>query len=286
MNNASFAPDDRKTVLASRDGREPEQNTLTDHNTARHKPLRSQRIESRRYAPVELFETGINPLAGAASSLLSEIVWLRQPEHNESLDKRQERLLQALKVFEQRARHKGIEQSEIHNAHYLLCTALDEAVLSTPSGSSWSSKTLLGQLHNQTSGGEQCFQMLKRFMERPAVHLHMLELMYLCVSLGFKGKYALEANSALELEEIREELYRLIRRQRGPVPRELSPRWQGLRPKPQRPPRIVPWWLVALFTLISLGALYTGFAWVLGEQREDVLKLFEIHGTASAVQSS
>ncbi|MPQ71088.1 MULTISPECIES: type IVB secretion system protein IcmH/DotU [unclassified Pseudomonas] len=286
MNNASFAPDDRKTVVVSRDGREPEQSTLTDLNAARHKPLRPQRIESHRYAPVELFETGINPLAGAASPLLAEIVGLRHQKHPEPLDQLQERLLTALKRFEQRAHHKGMEQNAILDARYLLCTAIDEAVLSTDWGAGWSGKTLLGQLHNQTSGGEQCFQMMKRLLERPAVHLQMLELMFLCVCLGFKGKYALEANGTRELEEIREELYRKIRAERGPVPRELSPHWQGQRPKPQRPPRIVPWWMVTLFTLISLGALYTGFAWVLGEQREDVLKLFEIHGTASAVQSS
>ncbi|KPC36380.1 DotU [Pseudomonas syringae pv. cilantro] len=34
-------------------------------------------------------------------------------------------------------------------------------------------------------------------------------------------------------------------------------------------------WLVVLFTLICLSVLYSGFAWVLGEQREAVLKPFQ-----------
>jgi len=37
----------------------------------------------------------------------------------------------------------------------------------------------------------------------------------------------------------------------------------------------VPWWLVALFTLVCLVVMYGGFAWVLGEQRETILQPYE-----------
>lgn len=39
--------------------------------------------------------------------------------------------------------------------------------------------------------------------------------------------------------------------------------------------RVVPWWMVTLFALICLVVMYSGFAWVLGEQREAVLQPFQ-----------
>ena len=85
-----------------------------------------------------------------------------------------------------------------------------------------------------------------------------------------------EARGAmLELEAVRDSLYRQIRQLRGDVPREVSPHWQGLKDTRRRLVRIVPWWLVALFTLACLGVTYAGFAWVLGEQRATVLQPYE-----------
>ena len=46
---------------------------------------------------------------------------------------------------------------------------------------------------------------------------------------------------------------------------------------------LVPWWLVALFTLMCLVMMYGGFAWVLGEQRDTVLKPYQQLDPASGV---
>lgn len=39
--------------------------------------------------------------------------------------------------------------------------------------------------------------------------------------------------------------------------------------------RIVPWWLVVLFTLVCLLVMYSGFSWVLDDQRESVLQPYQ-----------
>jgi type VI secretion system protein ImpK len=103
----------------------------------------------------------------------------------------------------------------------------------------------------------------------------MLELMYLCLSLGFEGKYRVQARGMLELEGIRDALYRQIRQLRGDVPRELSPHWEGLNDQRRNLVRIVPAWMVVLFTLVCLVVMYSGFAWVLGEQRDTVLQPYQ-----------
>jgi type VI secretion system protein ImpK len=152
----------------------------------------------------------------------------------------------------------------------------DEAVMTAPweRKGPWANSSLLSAFHAETKGGETFFALLQRFEQAPARHLPMLELIYLCLALGFEGKYQLERRGTHELEQIRDSLYRQIRQVRGEVSRELSPHWQGLNDQRRGLVRIVPWWLVTLFTLISLGVMYTGFAWVLSEQRDSVLLPF------------
>ncbi|MEB0150889.1 DotU family type IV/VI secretion system protein, partial [Pseudomonas sp. CCC2.2] len=79
----------------------------------------------------------------------------------------------------------------------------------------------------------------------------------------------------LELDSIRDGLYRQIRHLRGDVPRELSPHWQGLKSHPSSLTRIVPGWWLGLFTAGCLTVMFSGFAWVLGEQREAVLQPYQ-----------
>ncbi|WP_206197454.1 type IVB secretion system protein IcmH/DotU, partial [Pseudomonas viridiflava] len=87
--------------------------------------------------------------------------------------------------------HHAIEHDQMLAARYVLCTVLDEAVLTTAWGSSsnWSTMSLLSHFHQETFGGEKFFQLLERLGSNPARHLHLLELMYLCLALGLKGKY-------------------------------------------------------------------------------------------------
>jgi type VI secretion system protein ImpK len=251
---------------------------LTDFDTPpRFEQLEERMIYAARLRPAETFNISLNPLVAAASPLLSEVVRLKHSLDSEDLQALHRQLSSAIKLFEHRALHDGAESSQVMAARYVLCTILDEAVVTTPWGneSEWSQMSLLSSFHNETFGGEKFFQLLERLSRNPVKHLPMLELMYLCLSLGFEGKYRVLPRGMLELEAVRDSLYRQIRQMRGDVPREVSPHWQGLKDTRRRLVRIVPWWLVALFTLVCLAVMYGGFAWVLGEQRETILQPYE-----------
>ncbi|BAP77195.1 DotU family type IV / VI secretion systemprotein [Pseudomonas sp. MT-1] len=272
-----YAQDD-KTVILNRHGDAPAQSPLTDFSAPpKFEQLEERMIYAARLRPAETFNISLNPLVAAASSLLSEVVRLKHSYEGEDLLALNQRLSRELKLFEHRALHDGAESSQVMAARYVLCTAIDEAVVTTPWGneSEWSQMSLLSSFHNETFGGEKFFQLLERLSRNPVKHLPMLELMYLCLSLGFEGKYRVMPRGMLELEAVRDSLYRQIRQLRGDVPREVSPHWQGLKDTRRRLVRIVPWWMVALCTLICLGMLYAGFAWVLGEQRETVLQPYQ-----------
>jgi type VI secretion system protein ImpK len=269
---------DDKTVILNRNGESQAQSPLTDFSAApKFEQLEERMIYAARLRPAETFNISLNPLVAAASTLLSEVVRLKHSPAAEDFNVLNQQLSSAIKLFEHRALHEGAESSQVMAARYVLCTVLDEAVVTTPWGneSAWSQMSLLSSFHNETFGGEKFFQLLERLSRNPVKHLPMLELMYLCLSLGFEGKYRVMPRGMLELEALRDSLYRQIRQLRGDIPREISPHWQGLKDTRRRLVRIVPWWLVAIFTLVSLTLMYAGCSWVLSEQRDTVLQPYQ-----------
>ncbi|ROL62739.1 hypothetical protein BLX41_31240 [Pseudomonas protegens] len=271
-------PQDDKTVLLDRHGHGPARNPLTDFaEPPRFEQLEERMIYAARLGPAQSISVSLNPLVAAASDLLSEVVRLKHSESAEDLRALNARLSAGLKQFDARALQDGAQSSQVMAARYVLCTVVDEAVVSTPWGneSQWSQMSLLSSFHNETFGGEKFFQLLDRLSKNPVKHLPMLELMYLCLALGFEGKYRVIPRGVLEIEGIRDALYRQIRQLRGDVPRELSPHWEGLRDQRRSLVRIVPGWTVALFTVVCLLVMYSGFAWVLGQQRESLLQTYQ-----------
>ena len=85
--------------------------------------------------------------------------------------------------------------------------------------------------------GERFFQLLDQLKPNPGNFLPVLELMYLCLSLGFQGQYRLSPRGPGELDRIREDLYTIIVRQRQAADPALSPHWQGV-PAPYKPARV------------------------------------------------
>ncbi|MEO4049116.1 type IVB secretion system protein IcmH/DotU [Pseudomonas sp. CAU 1711] len=278
------------TVVLSRQGEgAAPRGPLTDFNTPRFEQLEERMVYAARMRPAEVFNISFNPLVAASALLLSEVVRLKTNANPENFDALNERLNVAIKLFEHRALQEGVDGGQVMAARYVLCTVVDEAVVTTPWGneSAWSQMSLLSTFHNETFGGEKFFQLLEHLSRNPVKHLAMLELMYICLSLGFEGKYRVLPRGMLELEAIRDSLYRQIRQLRGDIPRELSPHWEGLKEGRRRLVRIVPGWLVAVATVAGLALLYAGFSWVLHEQRGTVLQPYQAAELAPApVQSN
>ena len=135
-----------------------------------------------------------------------------------------------------RARDGGVPADQLRPAHYALCASLDDVVLNTPWGSSGGLGGALAGL-DLPPGGAQRRALLRRCSTRcrqnPGTFLPVIELMYLCLCLGFQGQYRLSPRGPGELDRMREEIYALIARQRQAAEPELSPHWQGV-PAPYR----------------------------------------------------
>jgi type VI secretion system protein ImpK len=129
-------------------------------------------------------------------------------------------------------------------ARYVLCTVVDEAVVTTPWGneSEWSQMSLLSSFHNETFGGEKFFR-CSTAVEEPGQAPADARADVPVPVPGLRGQVPRQDRGMPKLEGIRDALYRQIRQLRGDVPRELSPRWEGLDHQRRSLVRIVPAWM-------------------------------------------
>mgnify|MGYP000125202440 CR=1 FL=1 len=178
-----------------------------------------------------------------------------------------------IRDFEWRCGQQGIDEESILYARYILCTVLDEFATKTPWGGNgvWSSQSLLSQFHDETGGGEKFFQILEHLQTQPATYLPVLELMYISMSLGFEGKYSLENRGNVEIENLRDNLFHLMRLQRGEAERDLSPHWQGVSEKRYTLMKHIPVWVFSALAGVVLLVLYSGFSYQLTTSKDQVL---------------
>ncbi|CAG8865815.1 hypothetical protein PS627_01734 [Pseudomonas fluorescens] len=227
-------------------------------------PSQAQAVPSPLGLPAEPLAPGqaegLNPLEQAAGPLLALLTRLRNTIAHPAPASLRAQLLAYLRQFEERAEAAGVARNEVLLARYSLCTALDEAVLSTPWGSAsdWGKQSLLITEHNEAWGGEKVFQLLEHCLQSPRERLHLLELLYLCTSLGFEGRYRVMSGGRTQLDALRERTAAAIRSVRGEIDRELSAHWRGVAMARDRLAQFVPPWVglavaLALLLLVLLG---------------------------------
>jgi type VI secretion system protein ImpK len=273
--NSEYAQDE-KTVLLDREGFGPAQGAVTDFPLPpRFEQLEDRMIYTARLQGSQTFNMGPNPLIAAAWELLAQVVLLKTSSGRENLQTLNDRLSSGISTFEAHALHRGVEAGQVMSARYVLCSVIDEAVVTTAWGSrsDWSRTSLLSRFHNETFGGEKFFLLLERLSRDPVKHVAMLELMYLCLSMGFEGKYRVMERGGAQLEAVSDALYRQIRHVRGDRLSVTAPPGTG----PKRHARIGslsgPWVLVAVLACVL--AMYLGFAWVLGNERMTLMQPFQ-----------
>ena len=224
-------------------------------------------------ARIEFTRGTLDPLLHAAGPLLLLAGRLRQSSQAVDTAALRRQLVSEVRGFEEKARNSGVVPDQIAAARYALCATLDEAILSTPWGSTgeWGAQPLLVVFHRETWGGEKFFQLLERTQADPRQYAGLLEVLYSCLSLGFAGKYALDPQGQMQRDKLQHELHERIRGVRGQAPPALSEHWEGVHDRTNPLLKYVPLWVVAAAGLAVLTSAYLYFRAQLGNRAEPTL---------------
>ena len=130
---------------------------------------------------------------------------------------------QALRIAEQEDRSRGSSAEDVKQVIFAVVAFLDESVLTSrnPVFVNWPRLPLQAELFGHQLAGEIFFQELQKSLNRSDSQetADLLEVYYLCMLLGFKGRYA----AGGDLRSVMAATQEKIRRIRGPIG-ALSPR--------------------------------------------------------------
>ena len=135
---------------------------------------------------------------------------------------------------------------------------------------------MLSVYHQETWGGEKFFTILSRMMMEPETYKEMFEFLYLCLSLGFKGKYGVMQDGNQQINQLIANLHRVLREQRGDPPEQLIDAEQNIYTKKYRIKRQLPLSAVWIGLTAVLGVAYFFYATRLGNVTTDVLKQLDM----------
>ncbi len=228
----------------------------------------------------------VNSLAAAASPLFTLLIKLKETPSYHDTKSLYKDLVHEVKAFESGAQAQGYRSETVLVARYILCASLDEAIQSTNWGKQchWQKCNLLMTFQKERSGNQRFFVILDRLSEDPALYIDLLEMMYLCLSLGFEGRYRYLERGSTHLEKIIDDLYHLIRTQRGEFKKSLSTCQSSnvKRPTHTTSPALSFWQIGSIAGVILL-TLYSGFNYMLSVTNSPVAQ--ELQSLVAAAPS-
>ncbi len=219
---------------------------------------------------------GLNPLVASASALLLALPRIRASVSHPDPAGLRESLLAQVAQFESGARARGVAPDAVLVARYALATMIDETVGGTPWGGTadWVQRSLLVTLHKETWGGEKFYQLLNKMAEDPARNIDLIELMHVCLCLGFEGRFRVLDNGRAQLEALRERVACIIEATRaatrGGAERDLSAQWRGETVRIARVGGFMALWVAAAVGALLLFGVYLWLSFSLNA-RSDTL---------------
>jgi len=205
------------------------------------------------------FDETASRLAELYGDVFAVIVQLRSTDQYGDPDRLRERLNDLLAEAEKRAAAAGAPPEDIKDATFAVVAFLDEAILSSewPQKTAWMSRPLQLDRFQRYDAGEFFFHRVKAVLEQPH-RAEVLEMYYLCMTLGFKGQYQIHGQD--ELRNLVERAHDVLSRAPGMTAPALAPRGtprEALSGDGTR--NIPPWMLLALAAAVAL-LVYLGMS--------------------------
>lgn len=143
--------------------------------------------------PVQAIDKKKN-LSDIASECFILILQLRATTNYGTADVLKSKVLDMFDKFENNARKIGVDNEKVRLAKFALVAFLDETIISSDwsEKNEWLTEPLQIKLFDTFNAGEEFFTNMSTLRQRTSANKDVLEIYYLCLSLGFKGKYQLQ----------------------------------------------------------------------------------------------
>lgn len=205
------------------------------------------------------FQASENQLINLSAELLAILTTLSQQQQPGSLPELHQYLLKNMSRLHNRGLQADYPPRMMEKSCYALCAAFDEEIMNTWWGQEayWENHSLVARLFKQRNAGEVFFILLEQARQNTAKMIDFIELMYLLLRLGFKGRYLDTDGQALT--ELTNSLYDDVRKYRTESPGFTLPE-QGKPWQPLKQPRPLKYLPAIFLTLLLAGV--ASQAWI------------------------
>ena len=172
----------------------------------------------------------------------------------------------------------GLSLTQADAGAWFVAALLDDLALNTPWGgnSGWPRQPLVVSLSGDVDAGSKFFDRVAELERSPARAPELLELAFVCLSLGFRGKYRVESRAGGgSLAQVKASLARLLRRP-DLDERPISPNWQGVSAPDEAPRFALPLWSIAVATVAVLTVVYMLLGLRLSQRAEGLFTLASV----------
>jgi len=169
-----------------------------------------------------------------------------------------------LRQVEKVGASRGYKEDQLLNAKFALAAFVDETVLAGPIKEVWEKYPLQLEYFHEALAGIKFFDRLDNLLKRAETEADVVEVYYLCLLLGFKGKYDVFLEDQLPgvINKVAERLRQAGRLRGG----SLSPHWKVTdQPEPPPPAPELPRWVIwtAAGSIGLVALVYTILNWML-----------------------
>ena len=169
----------------------------------------------------------------------------------------------------------GHAPEDVREAEFALVAFLDETLLSSDwsQKDQWLAKPLQLELFNRYDAGEEFFHRLDGLRANPGLHAEVLEVYYLCMALGFKGRYQLHGQE--QLRALVEETQAEIARQPGMKAMMLAPNGRPRDAVVAEVQSRVPAWVLVVAALAIGFMVYLGMSFYISNTADEMAQDIE-----------
>ena len=166
---------------------------------------------------------GARDMPGLATDLFLIVIRMRESEDLGDPAALRKLISYYLDLFKKNCNAAGIPEEAANEAIYAIVALIDETVLSVPGACRdyWFGRPLQLDLFGDNIAGEEFFNRLQKMMAQAEKKKDALEIYYLCLSLGYEGKYKIM--NPEERTALIDETGRKLRRTKIRVSSNLSP---------------------------------------------------------------
>lgn len=222
-------------------------------------------------APARVSPGLTNPLRDIFTDLIAYVIFFKASceEQPRPLNEVREKVIALLNAQDERVKTSGVTVETFREARFAVLSWVDEMILN----SNWSQRNqwqhLMLSYYGTLNAGEEFFVHLEKL---PSALNDVREIYYLCLSLGYQGRYAV-GDDPRELKDMKAALYKQLCVTNGDIRQNynrLFPEaYQKAIPSAAAPARTKLVWYIAVFSIPVI--LFAGYFWLLHREANRIL---------------